>query len=895
MAIARGTRFGSYEVAALVGVGGMGEVYRATDLGLKRDVALKVLPEELLTDANRLARLQREAELLASLNHANVAQIHGLERSEGRTALVMELVDGITLAERIAQGPLPSSEALNVAMQIAAALEAAHTHGIVHRDLKPANIKLNSEGTVKVLDFGLAKALDLRATSGPPLQALTTPAMTEAGVVLGTAAYMSPEQARGKAVDKRADIWAFGCVLYEMLSGRAAFLGEDPTSTLARVLERDPDMRPLPAGLSPGVRRTLELCLQKDVKERLHDIGDVRLALKGALVERVGAPTRPPWRRALPIAAAVVTGALLAGVYMASLVQPAAPPALPVTRFVITPPATAPLASLGGYDVAISPDGKRLVYVAQTPENGGGALYVRELNSLEVRRIPGTEVANLFNERRAAGNMNPFFSADGNWIGFFIPGRGVIRAGLDGTPPIKLLDTRDFLGAALAPNDTLIISSGNRLERVSAGGGTPELLASEEEPIFFRAPASLPGGRAVLFVRVEDGVAKVAVLDLETGEHTILIEGAQKPAYAATGHIVFARGTTLMAVPFDAAELALTGEPEVLVAGVRRPGPGSAPDYALSASGTLAYVPADVPTDVATAALVWVDRTGAAVGRAVSELVDAPRDPRLSPDGQRLVLTTGGGGARELWSYDLRGRPAIPLSVTNDSHGAVWSPDGGQVAFLSGALRETEAIYTLPTDGSVLAPQRLATEGALGIPTVWATEGEVLFDTFLGDIKVAPAAAAGEVRDVVATEYDEFDAALSPNGRWLAYASDRTGQNQVWIQGYPEGVPVRVSRNGGYEPHWSADGRELFFLQGNSMMAVAVEIEPEFSFAAPVLLFSGSNFTAPGPGAGSYDVARDGRFLMIQPDSANATGGSSSIVVVQNWFEELKQRVPVQR
>ncbi len=382
MAIARGTRFGPHEIVDSLGSGGMGDVYRARDTQLQRDVAIKVLSKSFVNDANRVARLQREAEVLASLNHANIAHIYGLERGEGTTALVMELVEGPTLAVRIAQGALPADEALNVALQIAAGLEAAHERGIVHRDLKPSNVKLKPDGTVKVLDFGIAKALDLQATSGSQALALTTPAMTEVGLVLGTAAYMSPEQARGKAVDERADIWAFGCVLYEMLTGRPAFAGEDVTTTLARVLERAPDMSALPKDVAPNVRHAIDLCLQKDVKKRIADIRDVKLALEGTLetpsqtVQPV-AVAAPVWRRALPISAGLLAIAIVAGAYVwRTAPPPATVPAAPlaVTRFVVTPPATAPLANLGGYDVVISPDGQRLAYYAQDPQTGGVAL-----------------------------------------------------------------------------------------------------------------------------------------------------------------------------------------------------------------------------------------------------------------------------------------------------------------------------------------------------------------------------------------------------------------------------------------------------------------------------------------------------------------------------------------
>ena len=571
MAIASGTRFGPLEIVESLGSGGMGDVYRARDKELRRDVAIKVLSQSFVNDANRIARLQREAEVLASLNHPNIAQIYGIERGEGTTALVMELVDGPTLAVRIAQGPLPKDEALDIALQIVSALEAAHEQGIVHRDLKPSNVKLKPDGTVKVLDFGIAKALEPRATSGSEAVALTTPAMTQAGLVLGTAAYMSPEQARGKAIDERADVWAFGCVLYEMLSGRPAFAGEDVTTTLARVLERDPDLSALPKGVAPTVRRTIELCLRKDVKKRIADIRDVKLALEGTFDSdsRRDRTAEPIWRRALPMSAALLAMAIVVGAYVwRTAAPPATLPAAPlaVTRFVVTPPANAPLANMGGYDVVISPDGERLAYFAQDPQTGGVALYVREIDGLEARRIPGTE--------GQAGGLNPFFSPDGKWIGLRVFNRGIIRVAVDGAPPMEIIDDQALLGAAWATDDTLIYSSLTRLQRVSAGGGgTPEPLTPESEggTRQLTAPFLLPGERAVLFGVNEGGNQSVAVLDLATGEQKILAEGGDNPMYASTGHLVFARGTTLMAAPFNLAELTVMGEPVALLQGIRHP------------------------------------------------------------------------------------------------------------------------------------------------------------------------------------------------------------------------------------------------------------------------------------------------------------------------------------
>jgi serine/threonine-protein kinase len=896
MAMSPGTRLGPYEVIGPLGAGGMGEVYRATDTNLKRAVALKVLPAILLGDSSRVTRLQREAETLAALNHANVAHVYGLERSGATTAIVMELVEGPTLADRVAAGRLPPDEALGLALQILGGLEAAHESGIVHRDLKPANIKITTDGTVKVLDFGIAKVLDPRASA--PAEVLTTPAATAAGIVLGTAAYMSPEQARGKSVDKRTDIWAFGCVLYEMLTGRAAFLGDDVTSTLARVLEREPDLKSLPAGVAPAVRRTVELCLQKDPKKRLRDVGDVRLALEGELGAPAGA-SAPLWRRALPAAATLVIGVLIAGAYFANQTAPAPAavpaPALPVSRFVVTPPDTAPLANTGGRELAVSPDGQRFAYIAQDPRTGQLALHVRELNGLEARPLRGGEV-----EQQTA---NPLFSPDGKWLAFR-SGQDIVRASVDGAPPIKIADVpagAGFLSGHWLADDTIVFGSGLNLWRVSArGGGKAEPLVAGRE-IGAAAPVVLPGGRAVLFGRPNGDVEDATVLDLETGAQKVLVENAKNPVYSATGHLVFARDTTLMAVAFDAAELALTGEPAVLLQGVRFPGGNVAADFVLAENGTLVYVP-DTGDGLAGAAVVWVDRQGKAAGRAIAEPVLGPRDPRVSPNGERLLLTTGGGTDLDVWSYDLKGRPPIRLAVTGINRRAVWSPDGREIAFLtnSGAGNSfaNASVYTVPADGSVLAPRPLRAEAVAGAPQVWSAAGELLLVQFdSGGPRIAAISVAGTdpARDVIATEYVEFDAALSPNGRWLAYVSNRSGANEIWVQRYPDGVAERVSPSGGIEPRWSADGTELFYLQGNAMMAVAVEAANELSFAAPVQLFNSTYFVNPGPQTASYDVAPDGRFIMIDPGGGAGAGSRSSIVVVQNWAEELKRRVPAGR
>jgi len=899
----KGTRFGPYEIAALIGVGGMGEVYRATDTNLKRDVALKVLPDSFLTDPTRVARLQREAEMLAALNHPNVAQIYGLERSGGHTALVMELIEGQTLAERIAEGRLPPTEALHIAHQIAAALEAAHERGIVHRDLKPANIKLKPDGTVRVLDFGIAKALDARAQTGGSQQAaLTNPAMTEAGFVLGTAAYMSPEQARGKPVDRRTDIWAFGCVLYEMLTGEAAFQGDDVTTTLAKVLERDVDMRKLPAGLPSTVRGTLDLCLQKDPKKRLRDSGDVRLALEGNLVGATQQASQPLLQRALPLVAAVVGSAVVAGAIVAIFVrspepsEPVQQVSLPVTRFTITPDPSRPLANLGGYDVMISPDGKRLAYFGLDPADGSSALYVRELDGLEARLVPGTDVGNQ-NGGPGTGNMNPFFSADSQSIGFLSPTRGVVRVSLSGGPQVDIVDAPApaFLGATWTPDDSIVYSAGRSVHRVSAsGGGTPERLTDEKPGAFVASPIVLPGGRAIMYGVVADGTERVAVFDLDRREEKIVVENAQNAFYSDTGHIVFARGTTLMAAPFDASELEVTGNAVAMIENVRHPAALTAADYQLSATGTLVYIAAD-PLDARTT-VAWVDRAGNRIGPAIGETVNNPRDPAVSPDGTRLLLATGSDGDSDLWSYDLRGRPPIRLAATGDARLGIWSPDGRDVALtiISGSV---PVVHFVLADGSTLLPRPLREGSVTGGTRDWTPSGELLL--VRGPFPNASIVATqvngdGPVRDVVVTEYAEFDPAVSPDGRWLAYTSARTGRNEVWVQGYPDGAPpVRVSSNGGFEPRWADNGREIYYIQQNTIMAVPVDTTgSELTFSAPERLFSGPYVVMQQPTAMSYDVAPDGRFLMIDAPGGSGTNTATSIVVVQNWTEELKQKVP---
>jgi eukaryotic-like serine/threonine-protein kinase len=600
-----------------------------------------------------------------------------------------------------------------------------------------------------------------------------------------------------------------------------------------------------------------------------------------------GAATRATSQRAYLLVAGLV-GALLAGSLVFMLTRPMPTPRL-VSRYFVTPPAAAPLSALGGVDLDISPDGARLAYFSRDAQSDGITLYVRDLAELDARVVPGSE-----NTDPGAEQGHPFFSADGKWIGFWSPGQGIMRVAVAGGPTLKMVaDPTGFFGADWAADDTLIFSSGSGLFRASArGGGTPELLTdgAESGGAVHVAPRLLPGGRAVLFTLIESNSERVAVFDLATHERRILNEDGQNAVYAATGHIVFARGTTLLAQPFDVERLVVTGEPVALLHGVRNPGANTAADFALSATGTLAYAPAGVAAN-ATGTLVWVDRNGNIAGQVVGEPLESPREPRLSPDGLRLALTTGPFDDGDLWIYDLGGRLPILLAGAGDNRFATWSPDGRQVAFTSNR-GGSYVLYAAPADGSVVDPLPARTGGPDAVPADWSIAGDLIL-TRDGDITATRFEPESEMRDVVATTSAEGNPALSPDGRWLAYASERTGRPEVWVKPYPDGVPVRVSGDGGAEPRWSGDGRDLFYLQGNAMMVVAVQAGSELPFAAAVELFvEPSLYKDPSVGSHTYDVSRDGRFLMIQQSPRATDAAASSIVVVENWFEELQQRMP---
>ena len=687
-------RFGGYDVTALLGEGGMGQVWQATDTQLNRQVALKILPDAFAADPDRLARFKREAQILASLNHPNIAAIYGIEEAEGTRALVLELVEGPTLADRIAKGPIPLDEALPIAKQIAEALEAAHEAGVIHRDLKPANIKVRADGTVKVLDFGLAKALDPNPEGDPSQSPTLTAAATQMGVIMGTAAYMSPEQARGKPVDRRADIWAFGVVLYEMLTGIRAFGGEDVSLTLSAVLQREPEWAALPTTMPPGLSAYLRRCLQKDPRQRVQAIGDVRLALAGAFETEGGAGhasavTAPAteWRRMAAVGlAALLLGGALVGVALWGLREA---PNQPVVRSVLSGPPNPPVLVLPiRSDVAISRDGRTVVYLTEGDGTQGRVLHVRDIGQLEGRPLQGP-----------TGPFDPFVSPDGAWVGF-MPNRGPLQrvSILGGTPETITPLSAPLRGASWGADGNIVYSTTEgALLRVAADGGEPEVLTTPRPGTGHTFPALLPDGRGVLFTLSGDDSLDVGVLDLRTGEHRTLIRGGRHGRYVAPGHVVYAAAGTIRAVPFDLESLEVTGPPVSLVDGVVMKGRSA--NFAVSETGALVYVRGERPDATGARRLVWVDPDGEEEELGLPAA--AYRHPRLSPDGRRLAVIVIEGQQRALWVHDLASGGRLQLTRGGDATDPLWTPDGGRLIIRWNPVEPgaTVGLHALRADG----------------------------------------------------------------------------------------------------------------------------------------------------------------------------------------------------
>ena len=917
MALTPGTRLGIYEVTAKIGEGGMGEVYHARDTTLDRDVALKVLPEVFTADPDRLARFQREAKVLASLNHPNIGAIYGLEAAGDTQALVLELIEGPTLADRIAEGPIPVEEALTIAKQIADALEVAHDQGIVHRDLKPANVKVRSDGTVKVLDFGLAKAVtpEVGGTGGSDAATMSLSAATQVGMVVGTAAYMSPEQAKGKVVDKRTDIWAFGAVLYEMLTGTRAFPGDDVSDTFASVLAREPALDGLPASVSAGVRRLLSRCLEKNQQKRLRDLTEGFLQMEDvaarAEVPTVSvAPARPLqlWQKPIPVLAAVLLAAIATGLGVWILTPPGF---APVSRFNYELPGDQSFQNSSRSLVAFSPDGSRFLY------NTVEGLYLRTLDAEESRLLSGT-IANL---------RNPVFSPDGEWVVYFSMNEQQLKKiAISGGAPVTLVNAGVPFGISWETDGTILFGQPAGVMRVSENGGTAELVveALDEEQV--HGPQLLPGEEWILFSsttvpgisRWNDG--SVIAESVETGERRLLITGGSDARYLASGHLVYALESVLFAVAFDLGRMEVAGGPVSVVEGLERAstpqGNSGTGHFSVSTGGNLVYVEGGTALGQERT-LAVVDRSGR------TERLDLPPNqyvgPRLSPDGGRLAVQTDGDRS-VIWTYDLSGGRAIQrLTVDGNNYRPVWSPDGERIAFASDRNGPI-GLYWQNADGSGVAEQlTTADEGTAHWPEAWSPDGQTLV------YKVEQTSAGGwniqtnemdlwllsvenpDERQVFAADpYPvlEVGATFSPDGEWLAYTvgDGQAVEFEIWAQPFPPtGERRRISQEFGVMPTWAQDGEELFYRpisqtpgMRQTLRSISVSTTPSFTFSTeqPVSIGDFLSFSF----YRSFDITADRQsVLVVLP--AEQTGGDEApqpqLHVVLNWFEELKERVPV--
>ena len=886
-----GRKLGSYQVISLLGAGGMGEVYRARDTRLDRIVAIKVLPRQFANRSDLRERLEREARTIASLNHPHICVLHDIGRQDGVDYLVLEYLEGETLAQRLAKGPLPLEHVLHYAIEIADALDKAHRKGITHRDLKPGNIMLTKSGT-KLLDFGLAK---LRHEAAPPtpLSELTTVGdpVTEQGMILGTLQYMAPEQVEGKTdqIDARTDIFAFGAVVYEMATGKKAFEGGSQARVIGAILKDDPpSISSLQPRIPAALDRVVKICLAKDPDERWQSASDLRRELRwiaegGAQngfssARDKGKPSAS--RRILMMALACVLIAAIATVALWNRKSPAS--LQPVSRFALTLPSGQSLAGISGsraHSLVISPDGSQIAYVAS--QSGVQQLFLKLINSLESRPVAGTE-----------GSQMPFFSPDSQWLGFFTGDGKLKKVSVSGGPVVALSDLAKLsvTGASWGLRGEIVIGTLFGLVQVQATGGTPEPLstveAGEGEHIW---PEFLPGGDAVVYVQGTPANPQVAVYSTKTRKHHVLAAGSD-PLYSPTGHLLYVLSGVLMAAPFDARRFEITGPAVPLVEGLMQYSytaslPLSA-DYSLSTNGTLVYVPGAARTTPLK--MVWVNRNGAV--QPLSAPARAYVMPKISPDGRRIAVGVSDKDS-QVWIYDLAQGTLNRLTFQGTNNTApLWSPDGKRIAFISNQAGQRNIFWQF-ADGSG-GLERLTTSPSVDIPNSFSPDGKLLayaeidlstgYDILvigLGDRKPKP---------FLQTPRNENVPLFSSDGRWMAYASDESGRFEIYVVPYPgPGGKWQISTEGGREPAWNRNGRELFYRNGEKMMAVAINTQSGFSASTPKVLFEGryQTLTSSTP---NYDVSADGqRFLMLQ-----ATEEPAQIDVVLNWSEELKQKVP---
>ena len=925
MSLSPGTRIGTYEITSQLGAGGMGEVYRARDSKLKREVALKVLPADVANDRERMARFQREAEVLAALNHPNIAHIYGIEEGPAEaghhigartTALVMELVEGEDLAERLRRGAIPLDEVLPIAKQIAEALEAAHEQGIIHRDLKPANIKVRPDGTVKVLDFGLAKAMDRSEGDGfsrrqaeaeaPALQTITSPAMTMRGVILGTAAYMAPEQAKGKVVDKRADIWAFGCVLYEMLAGKRAFQGEDVSDTLAAVLRGDPDWALLPAALPPAWLSLIKRCLERDPRRRVAAMSTVRFVLEEPAVSSAP-PTSPgpkaptPSRAPLAAAAVVAVLASVAALYQWTTREPAT---APVMRFGYALPEGQAL-TVNRRQIALAPDGQQFVYIANNQ------LFVRRFSEFDALPVPATDVGGAI--------IAPTYSPDGDWIAFHSGTEfAVKRVSARGGAATTVCETGGPLTMEWDSTGILLGLGERGVGRCNPAGGAVEVLVRPAADEMILGPQILPGGNTILFTaaKASDGgarrwdLAQIVVQSLVTGQRTTILDGAREARLLPTGHLVFTRDGVVYAAPADPATAQLRGDAVPLIDGVRR-STGGAVQITYAQNGTVAYVSGPSGGAGGLNEVAIADRNG-----VITKVPLAPgpySHVRISPDGLRVAIAIDSDRDASLLVYMLDGsRAPQRLTLQGQSRYPVWSANGQWLTFAS--QRDGSAgIFRQKADGSG-AVERLTTAaaGEEHIPETWSPDDRVLlysvrsqtpgplpYSLWMRASAGGRSSPFGEV-----TSIEQIGAVFSPDGRWVAYASGK-GENVgdpnrgVFVQPFPTTGAVYQAPKVfvDFHPVWAAGGRELVYSASGTagqMAATKISADGGLAFGQPVRFPAAVTGDRLSPQVRAWDVLPDGRLIGITPASDGSPRRSfSEIRVVMNWFEELRQRVSV--
>ena len=895
MAIASGSRLGAYEVLALIGAGGMGEVYRARDTKLNRDVALKVLPYAFVADPDRLARFQREAQTLAALNHPNIAHIHGLEDSGDVRALVMELVDGPTLADILAGTPqgsglrraLPLGDVLNIARQIAEALEAAHETGIIHRDLKPANIKVRDDGTVKVLDFGLAKAIEPAAVSASVSMSptITTPAMTESGVILGTAAYMSPEQASGKPVDKRSDVWSFGVVLWEMISGRRLFHGETVSHTLADVLRAPIDFSQLPADTPQTLRLLLRRCLNRDVRKRMRDIGDARFQLEEM---SSGADEHASWRPSTAATTGLRTRERIAwgvGVVLLALVATGAivwavraVPMPPETRLEITTPATDDVMSF-----ALSPDGRRLVFAAPASD-GRSQLWLRSLDDTSPQTLAGTE-----------GAAYPFWSPDSRSVAFFADDK-LKRLDIGSQLPQTLVSTgvgdATRAGGSWSSGGVILFHSATGVVRRVPAPGTSAsesltVTKLEAGQTAHRFPHFLPGGRQFLFYARAQEKAEAEGLylgSLDSTELKRLGPADTSAMFLPPNWLIFVRQGALLAQQVDLARGALTGDPVTVVDQVAFDLSVSAGAFSVSSVGSITYRSGTT----AVTQFTWFDRSGKVLGTVGQPDANSLRRPTLSPDGRRVAAYRTVQNNTDVWVFDAARMIRLTFDAGLEGF-PLWSPDGSHIAFskfTKGALN----LYQKPSSGAGEEELLLAVPPPIAAaPISWSPDGRFLLYIQSGpatgrDVYVLPLDGRQKPYPFVNSRFEERIAQFSPDGRWVAYQSDESGQPEIYVRPFQTASGRwQVSTMGGVTPRWRADGSELYYIAPDGkLMAVPMKITgpaPEMgtpmSLFQPRILYGG---TQPLGSAAQFDVAPDGRFLV----NVNITG-AAPITLIQNW------------